>query len=219
MLGTGECGFDGGGAGNLELRAGVIVRGRFGADPAGCIRGTARQTEIFTMPISEKPIVAIVMGSDSDAPVLRAAAQRLADFGVPYEVRVLSAHRTPHDAAQWAEKLAERGVKAVIAAAGSAAHLAGVVAAHTPIPVIGVPIASSSLQGFDALLSTVQMPAGVPVATMAIGEAGAANAALFAVRMIATTDAEMAQKVAAFRQTMRDAVTAKDQALQATAWP
>jgi 5-(carboxyamino)imidazole ribonucleotide mutase len=151
-------------------------------------------------------MIGIVMGSANDWDVMKAAAKMLEDFGVPYEARAMSAHRTPHEVAAWAEGAAQRGMTAIIAAAGGAAHLAGVVAAHTTIPVLGVPMPSKHLQGLDSLLSTVQMPKGIPVATLAIGEAGAANAALFAVAMLAVTDKAMAKKLHDFRGRQTEAV-------------
>ncbi|MCB5190414.1 5-(carboxyamino)imidazole ribonucleotide mutase [Methylobacillus arboreus] len=146
-----------------------------------------------------KPLVGIIMGSDSDWPVMRAAAQILADLGVAYEARVVSAHRTPDLMFEFAEQAAERGVRVIIAGAGGAAHLPGMVAAKTTLPVLGVPVPSRHLQGQDSLLSIVQMPKGIPVATFAIGEAGAANAGLFAAAILAGTDAALAQKLADFR--------------------
>jgi 5-(carboxyamino)imidazole ribonucleotide mutase len=137
---------------------------------------------------------------------MKAAAKVLEDFGVPYEAKAMSAHRTPHAVAEWAGGAAARGTKAIIAAAGGAAHLAGVVAAHTTLPVLGVPMPSRHLQGLDSLLSTVQMPKGIPVATFAIGEAGAANAALFAVALLALSDAGMAKKLEDFRRKQTEAV-------------
>jgi 5-(carboxyamino)imidazole ribonucleotide mutase len=152
------------------------------------------------------PLVGIVMGSDSDWPVMQVAAKRLKELGVPWEARVLSAHRTPDLAARYAEDAAGRGLRCLIAAAGGAAHLAGVLAAKTPLPVLGVPMPSKHLQGLDSLLSIVQMPAGIPVATFAIGEAGAANAALFAVAMLAGTDAALAGRLADFRRAQSERV-------------
>src|SRR6476661_6989404 len=154
------------------------------------------------------PLVGILMGSDSDWPVMQVAAKRLKELEVPWEARVLSAHRTPDLAARYAEEAAGRGLRCIIAAAGGAAHLAGVLAAKTPLPVLGVPMPSKHLQGLDSLLSIVQMPAGIPVATFAIGEAGAANAALFAVAMLAMNDAALAEKLTAFRRKQGDAVKA-----------
>ena len=151
-------------------------------------------------------MIGIVMGSTSDWETMKAAAKTLEEFGVAYEAKALSAHRAPRQVAEWAEGAAKRGVKAIIAAAGGAAHLAGVVAAHTTLPVLGVPMPSKHLQGLDSLLSTVQMPKGIPVATFAIGEAGAANAALFAVALLALADKGMAKKLAAFRAKQTDTV-------------
>lgn len=149
---------------------------------------------------NNKPQVAIVMGSDSDWPVMKAAAQMLADFGLAYEARVVSAHRTPDLMFEFAETAAANGYKAIIAGAGGAAHLPGMIAAKTTLPVLGVPVPSKHLQGQDSLLSIVQMPKGIPVATFAIGEAGAANAGLFAVSLLATQDAALADKLAKFRE-------------------
>ena len=151
-------------------------------------------------------MIGIVMGSTSDWETMKAAAKMLEDFGVAYEAKAMSAHRTPHEVAAWAEGAAARGMKAIIAAAGGAAHLAGVVAAHTTLPVLGVPMPSKHLQGLDSLLSTVHMPKGIPVATFAIGEAGAANAALFAVAILAVTDKAMAKKLHDFRARQTEAV-------------
>jgi 5-(carboxyamino)imidazole ribonucleotide mutase len=151
-------------------------------------------------------MIGIVMGSTSDWETMKAAAQVLEEFGVPFEARAMSAHRTPKAVAEWTEGAAGRGLKAIIAAAGGAAHLAGVVAAHTTLPVLGVPMPSKHLQGLDSLLSTVQMPKGIPVATFAIGEAGAANAALFAVALIALSDRALAAKLDDFRRRQTEAV-------------
>ena len=155
------------------------------------------------------PLVGIVMGSDSDWPVMRAAAVVLKDFGVPYEARVLSAHRTPDAALDYAAQAAGNGLKVLIGAAGGAANLAGVLAAKTTLPVLGVPMPSKHLQGLDSLLSMVQMPGGIPVATFAVGEAGATNAALFAIATLALGDAALAQKLADFRQRQSEKVLAK----------
>ena len=152
-------------------------------------------------------LVGIVMGSTSDWDTMKAAAKTLQDFGVPYEAKALSAHRTPDLVAQWARGAAGRGLKCLIAGAGGAAHLAGVVAAHSMLPVLGVPVPSKHLQGIDSLLSTVQMPKGIPVATFGIGEAGAANAALFAVALLALGDAKLAKKLAAYRARQADTVS------------
>jgi 5-(carboxyamino)imidazole ribonucleotide mutase len=151
-------------------------------------------------------VIGIVMGSTSDWETMKAAAKMLEEFGVPYEAKAMSAHRTPELVAEWATSAAKRGMKAIIAGAGGAAHLAGVVAAHTTLPVLGVPMPSKHLQGLDSLLSTVQMPKGIPVATFAIGEAGAANAALFAVAMLALSDGKLASKLVEFRKKQSEAV-------------
>jgi len=155
------------------------------------------------------PLVGIVMGSDSDWPLLRAAAATLKSFGVAYEARVLSAHRTPDEALEYASSAEQRGLKVLIGAAGGAAHLAGVLAAKTQLPVLAVPMPSKHLQGLDSLLAMVQMPAGIPVATFAIGEAGATNAALFAVAMLALSDKALAAKLADFRRAQTEKVLAK----------
>ena len=153
-------------------------------------------------------MIGIVMGSTSDWETMKAAAKTLDEFGVPYEAKAMSAHRTPQLVAEWASGAAKRGLKAIIAGAGGAAHLAGVVAAHTTLPVLGVPIPSKHLQGLDSLLATVQMPKGIPVATFAIGEAGAANAGLFAVSLLATSDPDLARKLAEYREKLREQVAA-----------
>src|SRR5688572_17610394 len=153
-----------------------------------------------------QPLVGIVMGSDSDWAVMQTAARRLVDFDIPHECRVVSAHRTPELLFEYAGAAAARGVRCIIAGAGGAAHLPGMLAARTPIPVLGVPIPTKHLQGLDSLLSIVQMPGGVPVATFAIGEAGAGNAALFAVAMLAGTNPELAHRLAAFRAAETDRV-------------
>ena len=149
---------------------------------------------------TSQPLVGIVMGSDSDWPVMQAAAVQLKDFGVPFETRVVSAHRTPDLLFQYGESAAGRGLQAIIAGAGGAAHLPGMLAAKTTVPVLGVPVTSKALSGLDSLYSIVQMPKGIPVATFAIGEAGAANAALFVVAQLATRDPELAAKLAKFRE-------------------
>ncbi|HEX8963652.1 MAG TPA: 5-(carboxyamino)imidazole ribonucleotide mutase [Rhodocyclaceae bacterium] len=156
-----------------------------------------------------KPLVGIVMGSDSDWPTLKSAAATLKDFGVPYEAKVLSAHRTPDQALDYASGAAGRGMKVLIGAAGGAAHLAGVLAAKTELPVLAVPMPSKHLQGLDSLLAMVQMPAGIPVATFAIGEAGATNAALFAISMLALNDPALAKKLSEFRRKQTEKVLAK----------
>jgi 5-(carboxyamino)imidazole ribonucleotide mutase len=151
-------------------------------------------------------VIGIVMGSTSDWETMKAAAKVLEEFGVPYDAKAMSAHRTPHAVAEWATNAQKNGMKAIIAAAGGAAHLAGVVAAHTTLPVLGVPMPSKHLQGLDSLLSTVQMPKGIPVATFAIGEAGAANAALFAVALLALSDSSLQKKLSDFRAKQTEAV-------------
>jgi 5-(carboxyamino)imidazole ribonucleotide mutase len=155
------------------------------------------------------PLVGIVMGSDSDWPVMKACTETLKSFGIPHEAKVLSAHRTPDQALDYASGAAGRGMKVLIGAAGGAAHLAGVLAAKTELPVLAVPMPSKHLGGFDSLLAMVQMPGGIPVATFAIGEAGATNAALFAVAMLALNDPAMAQKLSDFRKKQTEKVLAK----------
>ncbi len=152
-----------------------------------------------------KPVVAIIMGSKSDWETMRHAVETLDDLGVTNEARVLSAHRTPDATAEFARKAADRGFRVIIAGAGGAAHLAGVIAAHTWLPVLGVPV-QSKLQGLDSLLSTAQMPGGIPVGTLAIGDAGAKNAALLAAAILATSDKAIRQKLEAFRKTQSEAV-------------
>ena len=159
--------------------------------------------------MSEKQIsVGIVMGSDSDWPTMQGAAVILKDFGVAFEARVVSAHRTPDLLFEYAETAGQRGIKAIIAGAGGAAHLPGMLAAKTTVPVLGVPVQSRALSGVDSLHSIVQMPKGIPVATFAIGEAGAANAALFAVAMLANGDAVLNEKLQAFRKAQTEKVLA-----------
>ena len=158
--------------------------------------------------------VAILMGSDSDFPRLKPCIQTLRDFGIEPIVRVLSAHRTPDEAANFAANARQEGVRVMICAAGGAAHLAGVVAAHTTLPVLGIPLDNPPLGGLDALLATVQMPAGVPVASLAVGGGGPANAALTALRILGVSDEEMAAKLEEFRQKQRVKVLAKDAAVQ-----
>ena len=158
------------------------------------------------------PLVGVIMGSDSDWPTMRRAAEVLDEFGVPHESRVVSAHRTPGLMVEYAESASGRGLEAIIAGAGGAAHLPGMVAGHTILPVIGVPIMSRALNGMDSLLSIVQMPAGVPVATMAIGEAGAANAGLYAVSILARHDARLAAQLVEFRE--RRAAAVRDTELE-----
>jgi len=162
----------------------------------------------------QRALVGIVIGSDSDLPVMSEAAKTLQKFGIAYEMQVLSAHRTPARAHEYATTAAERGLKVVIAAAGAAAHLAGVMAASTLLPVIGVPLGTSPLNGLDALLATVQMPGGIPVATMAIDKAGAVNAAIFAAEIIALSDQEIARKLVAHKEEMVRSVAEKNARLQ-----
>ena len=154
----------------------------------------------------QQPLVGIVMGSDSDWETMQAAAKRLQEFGVPYEARIVSAHRTPDLLFEYASAAAARGLRCIIAGAGGAAHLPGMLASKTTVPVLGVPVASRQLKGLDSLLSIVQMPAGVPVATFAIGEAGAANAALFAIAVLALVNPTLDAKLSAFRQAQTERV-------------
>ena len=156
--------------------------------------------------MQKQPLVAIIIGSDSDWPIMKAAAQMLADFDIAYSAQVVSAHRTPDLMFSFAESAASKGYQVIIAGAGGAAHLPGMVAAKTTLPVLGVPVPSKHLQGQDSLLSIVQMPKGIPVATFAIGEAGAANAGLFAASILANQDAGLAQKLAQFRANQADKV-------------
>ena len=158
-----------------------------------------------------KPLVGIIMGSDSDLPAMQKAADALAEFGVSHEIKVVSAHRTPDDMARYAKSAAKRGLKVIIAGAGGAAHLPGMTASHTTLPVIGVPIESKTLKGLDSLLSIVQMPAGGPVATVSIGNGR--NAGLLAVSILATGDARLSAKLAAFKQQMAAESRAKNKKL------
>src|SRR5213595_3041013 len=153
-----------------------------------------------------KPVVSIVMGSDSDLEIMRHAGKSLESFGIRYEIDVTSAHRSPDRTAEYAKRAAGRGIRVIIAGAGGAAHLAGVIAAHTILPVIGVPIPSTSLQGMDSLLATVQMPAGIPVATVAIGKAGATNAGILAAQIIGLFDNAIAKKLDAHKGTLAKGV-------------
>ncbi len=161
---------------------------------------------------SSTPRAAVIMGSDSDWAVMRAAAEALQEFDVPWEARVVSAHRTPEDMVGYARDAAGRGIEVLVAGAGGAAHLPGMVASLTPLPVIGVPVAITKLDGMDALLSIVQMPAGVPVATVAVD--GARNAGLLAVRVLGTSDPALRERMAAFQADLADVARAKDRALQ-----
>ena len=160
------------------------------------------------------PPVGIVMGSDSDWPKIKAVAAALEEFGVPYEARVMSAHRTPGVVGEYASSAVERGLKVIIAAAGGAAHLAGVVAAHTTLPVIGIPVPTDLAGGLDSLLSVVQMPGDVPVATVGAGPGGPRNAGLLAVEILALSDENLAARLLAFKQALVDNVAAKNEALQ-----
>ena len=155
-----------------------------------------------------KPLVSILMGSANDWEIMQQAARQLQDFGIAYDARVISAHRSPDLLFDYIKDVSAQGVKCFIAGAGAAAHLAGVIAGKTTLPVLGVPMPSKYLQGMDSLLSTVQMPKGIPVATFAIGEAGAANAGLFAVAMLALNDAELARRLQAFRSKQAEAIKA-----------
>jgi 5-(carboxyamino)imidazole ribonucleotide mutase len=161
-----------------------------------------------------KPVVSILMGSDSDLEIMREAAKALDEFGIAHEIDIASAHRSPARTAELARTAAARGIKVIIAGAGGAAHLAGVIAAETTLPVIGVPIPSSSLQGLDSLLATVQMPAGIPVATVAIGKAGATNAGILAAQMLALGDPEIAKKLAAHKDKLAKGVEEKSRKLK-----
>ena len=154
------------------------------------------------------------MGSDSDLEIMHEAEKRLDYFGIPYETRILSAHRSPVQTLEYSDKAEQRGLQAIIVGAGAAAHLAGAVAAKTTLPVIGVPIDSSALKGMDALLATVQMPAGIPVATMAIGKAGAANAGIFAAQIVARNDPQVAVKLAQLKEELASGVEEKNRKLQ-----
>ena len=155
-----------------------------------------------------KPVVSIVMGSRSDLPTMKATGEVLKEFGLAYEIRIMSAHRTPEAVEEYAKSAKDRGIQVIIAAAGGAAHLAGVIAASTTLPVIGVPIQSKALNGLDSLLSIVQMPGGIPVATGAIRSAAAKNAGILAAQMIALADEAMAQKLVAYKQAMKEKVLA-----------
>jgi len=158
----------------------------------------------------QRPEVALLMGSDSDWQTIEKAVSTVREFGIECEARVISAHRTPREAARYAESAAERGIKVIMAAAGGAAHLAGVLAAHCTLPVIGIPIKSGALDGMDSLLSTVQMPAGVPVATVTLGSAGAVNAAILAIQILAVDRPALAAKLARHKRTLKSKVAESD---------
>jgi len=163
-----------------------------------------------------KPVVGIIMGSDSDLPTMQEATKVLKQFEIPYEIGVYSAHRSPHRTAEYVRTARERGLKLIIAGAGSSAHLAGVTAAETTLPVVGVPIDSSPLSGFDALLSTVQMPPGVPVATMGVGKSGATNAAIFAVQVLALSDEGLTARLSEYKSQLEKTVAEKSKKVQET---
>ncbi len=164
--------------------------------------------------MSDKPLVSIVMGSDSDLEIMNEAAKALESFGVAYEIDITSAHRSPARTSEYSRALVSRGVKVVIAGAGGAAHLAGVIAAETTLPVIAVPIASTPLAGFDSLLAMVQMPAGIPVATVAVGKAGATNAGILAAQILGTSDPEVAKKLVAYKEKLARGVEEKSKKLR-----
>src|SRR6202022_1811415 len=164
--------------------------------------------------MSTKPRVSIVMGSDSDLDIMRGASGALEEFGIAYEMDVTSAHRSPERTSEYARKAAARGIRVIIAGAGGAAHLAGVIAAHTSLPVIGVPIPSTSLQGMDSLLATVQMPAGIPVATVAIGKPGATNAGILAAQILALSSVPLAKKLVAHKEKLANSVEEKSRKLK-----
>ena len=164
--------------------------------------------------MANQPLVSIVMGSDSDLEIMRETGKALDEFGIVYEMDVTSAHRSPARTSEYASKAAGRGIRVIIAGAGGAAHLAGVIAAHTSLPVIGVPIPSTSLQGLDSLLAIVQMPAGIPVATVAIGKAGATNAGILAAQIIAGSNAELAKKLAGYKEKLARGVEEKSRKLK-----
>jgi 5-(carboxyamino)imidazole ribonucleotide mutase len=161
--------------------------------------------------MAEKPLVGIVMGSDTDLPVMTETARTLKKFGIPFEIEITSAHRSPARTSEYARTAIQRGLKVIIVGAGGASHLAGVIAAETTLPVIGVPMATTTLAGLDALLSTVQMPGGVPVACTAIGKPGAINAAIFAAQIIATADASLAQKLIEHKEQLALSVAEKSE--------
>ncbi len=163
----------------------------------------------------DKPLVGIIMGSDSDWPLVSKTHETLSELGVPHEVRVISAHRSPDIACEYASSARDRGLRVIIAAAGGAAHLGGVLAAHTILPVIGIPVQGGAINGVDALLSTVQMPAGIPVATVAVGSAGGTNAGVLAAQIIATSDPEIAKALQTYKQTLREKVIKANERIQA----
>ncbi|MBM3214572.1 5-(carboxyamino)imidazole ribonucleotide mutase [Candidatus Poribacteria bacterium] len=164
------------------------------------------------------PLVGILMGSDSDLQTMTECASVLEDFGIAYELNVLSAHRSPHLAAEYATSARERGLKVLVCGAGRAAHLAGVIAAHTTLPVLGVPIDGGPLNGVDALYATVQMPPGIPVGTLAIGSHGARNAGILAAQILALSDDALAEKLVAYKKSLEEGVAKKNRRLQETGW-
>jgi 5-(carboxyamino)imidazole ribonucleotide mutase len=164
--------------------------------------------------MSENPLVSIVMGSDSDLEIMQETAKVLDEFGIAYEIDVTSAHRSPARTSEYATQAAGRGIRVIVAGAGGAAHLAGIIAAHTTLPVIGVPIPSTSLQGMDSLLATVQMPAGIPVATVAIGKPGASNAAILAAQILALSNPALAKKLTAHKEKLSRGVEEKSRRLK-----
>jgi phosphoribosylaminoimidazole carboxylase PurE protein len=164
--------------------------------------------------MESKPLVSIIMGSDSDLEIMNEAAKALEQFDVPYEIDICSAHRSPARTSEFSRKAAARGIRVIIAGAGGAAHLAGVIAAETTLPVIAVPIAATPLGGLDALLAMVQMPAGIPVATVAIGKPGATNAGILAAQILATSDAELAKKLVAYKEKLARGVEEKSKKLK-----
>ncbi len=188
-----------------------MTAGRESGHPVGA--GNRQRTAEGIVTMSVGPLVGVVMGSDSDWPVLAAAVEVLAEFGVPCEADVVSAHRMPHEMISYGAAAAERGLRVIIAGAGGAAHLPGMLAAVTPLPVIGVPVPLAHLDGLDSLLSIVQMPAGIPVATVAIG--GARNAGLLAVRILAASDGRLRDRMTAFQQQLNETAQAKGAALRA----
>ena len=161
------------------------------------------------------PLIGLVMGSDSDWPLLQKAVDTLAQFELPYEVRVISAHRTPDLAMEYAATAEARGLKVILSAAGGAAHLGGVLAAHTCLPVVGIPVKGGALNGIDSLLATIQMPAGIPVATVTLGSAGPINAALFAVQILALADKALAERFRAYKELLKEKVTKGNARVQA----
>jgi 5-(carboxyamino)imidazole ribonucleotide mutase len=178
--------------------------------PQGALAPKARMPGQPALSLSKGPVLGVVMGSKSDYEVLAPAIEILKELGIPYEARVVSAHRTPDWLFEYAEQAESRGLRVIIAGAGGAAHLPGMLAAKTLVPVLGVPVPATMLNGIDSLLSIVQMPKGVPVGTLAIGKPGAANAALFAAQMLATTDAALREKLRAWREARRDEVLGQE---------